>query len=237
VLVRSDEHGTPALVADHFLPLSGSGYPADALDFYGPGSCSMRCRTAPPGGRTARSRSAGPPSSATWVAGATASRSPRCRSVARHERPFTCRGRSPPRYRLFCSRLCLGCCQVSRPPEPRAVREERPAHYRLHDHHRLHRRGLEGPHHTRPHQAVVFGVDTETDWKVGSPLVHRGVYQGRPYQDKGEIIGSTPRRSTRDLSVSPACWPWPSHPASAQAGDGPPVGRLGLDAVLPRWSA
>jgi hypothetical protein len=36
VLVRSDEHGTPALVADHFLPLSGSGYPADALDFYGP---------------------------------------------------------------------------------------------------------------------------------------------------------------------------------------------------------
>jgi hypothetical protein len=36
VLVRSDEHGTPPLVADHFLPLSGSGYPADALDFYGP---------------------------------------------------------------------------------------------------------------------------------------------------------------------------------------------------------
>jgi hypothetical protein len=36
VLVRSDEHGTPVLVADHFLPLSGSGYPADALDFYGP---------------------------------------------------------------------------------------------------------------------------------------------------------------------------------------------------------
>jgi dienelactone hydrolase len=36
VLVRSDQHGTPALVADHFLPLSGSGYPADALDFYGP---------------------------------------------------------------------------------------------------------------------------------------------------------------------------------------------------------
>jgi hypothetical protein len=36
VLVRSDEHGTPPLVADHFLPLSGSGYPPDALDFYGP---------------------------------------------------------------------------------------------------------------------------------------------------------------------------------------------------------
>jgi uncharacterized protein YndB with AHSA1/START domain len=26
-----------------------------------------------------------------------------------------------------------------------------------------------------------FGVDTETDWKVGSPIVHRGEYQGKPY--------------------------------------------------------
>jgi uncharacterized protein YndB with AHSA1/START domain len=33
-----------------------------------------------------------------------------------------------------------------------------------------------------------FGVDTETDWKVGSPLVHRGQWQGKPYEDKGEII-------------------------------------------------
>jgi predicted esterase len=36
VLVKSDQHGTPPLVADHFLTLSGSGYPPDALDFYGP---------------------------------------------------------------------------------------------------------------------------------------------------------------------------------------------------------
>jgi len=36
LLVRSDNHGTPALVADHFLSLSGSGNPPDALDFYGP---------------------------------------------------------------------------------------------------------------------------------------------------------------------------------------------------------
>ncbi len=36
VLVRSDEHGTPALVADHFLSLSGPSNPPDALDFYGP---------------------------------------------------------------------------------------------------------------------------------------------------------------------------------------------------------
>jgi hypothetical protein len=36
VLVRSDQHGAPGLVADHFLSLSGSGNPPDALDFYGP---------------------------------------------------------------------------------------------------------------------------------------------------------------------------------------------------------
>jgi dienelactone hydrolase len=36
VLVRSDEHGTPPLVADHLLSLSGSDNPPDALDFYGP---------------------------------------------------------------------------------------------------------------------------------------------------------------------------------------------------------
>jgi hypothetical protein len=36
VLVRSDQHGTPSLVADHFLSLSGSDNPPDALDFYAP---------------------------------------------------------------------------------------------------------------------------------------------------------------------------------------------------------
>jgi uncharacterized protein YndB with AHSA1/START domain len=33
-----------------------------------------------------------------------------------------------------------------------------------------------------------FGVDTESDWTVGSPLVHRGQLQGKPYEDKGEIL-------------------------------------------------
>ena len=30
-----------------------------------------------------------------------------------------------------------------------------------------------------------FGVDTTTDWNVGSPIVHRGEYQGRPYEARG----------------------------------------------------
>lgn len=33
-----------------------------------------------------------------------------------------------------------------------------------------------------------FGVKTETDWKPGSPIVHRGEWQGKPYEDKGEIV-------------------------------------------------
>lgn len=33
-----------------------------------------------------------------------------------------------------------------------------------------------------------FGVETTTDWKAGSPIVHRGEYQGKPYEDKGDIL-------------------------------------------------
>ena len=32
-----------------------------------------------------------------------------------------------------------------------------------------------------------FGVDTTTDWKVGSPLIYTGTYQGKPYEEKGTI--------------------------------------------------
>lgn len=37
-----------------------------------------------------------------------------------------------------------------------------------------------------------FGVDTETDWQPGSPIVHRGEWQGKPYEDKGEIVRIEP---------------------------------------------
>jgi uncharacterized protein YndB with AHSA1/START domain len=39
-----------------------------------------------------------------------------------------------------------------------------------------------------------LGVDTESDWKVGSPIVHRGEYQGKPYVDRGEILRFEPPR-------------------------------------------
>ncbi len=37
-----------------------------------------------------------------------------------------------------------------------------------------------------------FGVDTESDWRQGGRLVHRGEYQGKPYEDKGEILRIEP---------------------------------------------
>ena len=37
-----------------------------------------------------------------------------------------------------------------------------------------------------------LGVETETDWKQGSPIVHRGEWQGKPYVDKGEIVRIEP---------------------------------------------
>jgi hypothetical protein len=85
VLVRSDEHGTPTLVADHFLPLSGSGYPADALDFYGPWKLLDGLQDCATRRQECRVALGGPPSSASWAAGATACRSRRCRSPTPHK--------------------------------------------------------------------------------------------------------------------------------------------------------
>jgi uncharacterized protein YndB with AHSA1/START domain len=39
-----------------------------------------------------------------------------------------------------------------------------------------------------------FGVSTDTDWKVGSPIVHRGEWQGKPYEDKGKILAFEPAK-------------------------------------------
>jgi uncharacterized protein YndB with AHSA1/START domain len=41
-------------------------------------------------------------------------------------------------------------------------------------------------------KAWFFGVETESDWRQGSQLVHRGEYRGKPYHDKGEILRIEP---------------------------------------------
>jgi uncharacterized protein YndB with AHSA1/START domain len=43
---------------------------------------------------------------------------------------------------------------------------------------------------TDPAQIAVYmeGALVETTWEVGSPITWSGDYQGRPYQDKGEVL-------------------------------------------------
>jgi uncharacterized protein YndB with AHSA1/START domain len=43
---------------------------------------------------------------------------------------------------------------------------------------------------TEPDQiaAYMYGSRVETTWEVGSPITWEGEYEGRPYQDKGEVL-------------------------------------------------
>ncbi len=40
----------------------------------------------------------------------------------------------------------------------------------------------------------LFGTEVTTDWKVGSPITYRGVWQGKPYEDKGKVLQVEPVR-------------------------------------------
>ena len=36
----------------------------------------------------------------------------------------------------------------------------------------------------------LFGTETITDWKVGSPIIFQGDYEGQQYQDKGNVLAN-----------------------------------------------
>ncbi|MDD1668669.1 MAG: SRPBCC domain-containing protein [Methanomicrobiales archaeon] len=40
----------------------------------------------------------------------------------------------------------------------------------------------------------LFGTQVSSDWKVGSPIRYRGVWQGRTYEDKGVVLGVVPEK-------------------------------------------
>ena len=42
-----------------------------------------------------------------------------------------------------------------------------------------------------------FGTNTITDWKVGSPIVFSGEWQGKHYEDKGTILEITPGKKLK----------------------------------------
>lgn len=49
----------------------------------------------------------------------------------------------------------------------------------------------------------MFGADLETDWTEGSPIAWRGEWEGKPYEDKGEILEVDPGRKLVHTHFSP----------------------------------
>ena len=41
-------------------------------------------------------------------------------------------------------------------------------------------------------KVYLFGTETITDWKVGSPIVFQGEYDGHKYKDKGNVLECIP---------------------------------------------
>lgn len=42
-----------------------------------------------------------------------------------------------------------------------------------------------------------FGTDAISDWKVGSPLIFKGEWEGKSYEDKGTILDKVPQKLFR----------------------------------------
>jgi uncharacterized protein YndB with AHSA1/START domain len=49
----------------------------------------------------------------------------------------------------------------------------------------------------------LFGTEVTTDWQVGSPIRYRGVWQGKPYEDKGTIVAAEPGKRLVSTYWSP----------------------------------
>jgi uncharacterized protein YndB with AHSA1/START domain len=49
----------------------------------------------------------------------------------------------------------------------------------------------------------MFGSEVKTDWKPGSPITWQGEFEGRKYEDKGEVIAVEPGRRLEVTHFSP----------------------------------
>ena len=50
---------------------------------------------------------------------------------------------------------------------------------------------------------AFFGADVVTDWQVGSPITFSGEWEGKSFQDKGEIVKVEPNRVLQFTHYSP----------------------------------
>jgi uncharacterized protein YndB with AHSA1/START domain len=52
-------------------------------------------------------------------------------------------------------------------------------------------------------EEYMFGSRVTTDWKQGSPIVWKGEYEGRKYEDRGQILEIEPQRRLKMTHFSP----------------------------------
>jgi uncharacterized protein YndB with AHSA1/START domain len=49
----------------------------------------------------------------------------------------------------------------------------------------------------------MFGTNVDTDWREGSPIVWKGEWQGKSYEDKGVLLEVKPERTLKYSHFSP----------------------------------
>lgn len=58
---------------------------------------------------------------------------------------------------------------------------------------------------TRPHliKQYLFGTNVISDWKVGSLIIYKGEWQGKPFEDRGQILEMEPEKLLVSTHWSP----------------------------------
>jgi uncharacterized protein YndB with AHSA1/START domain len=56
---------------------------------------------------------------------------------------------------------------------------------------------------TRRLGQAFFGATVDTDWRVGSPITYRGEWEGKSFEDKGEIVKFEPDKLLQFTHFSP----------------------------------
>jgi uncharacterized protein YndB with AHSA1/START domain len=49
----------------------------------------------------------------------------------------------------------------------------------------------------------LFNTEVISDWEVGSPIIYKGEWEGKPFEDKGEILEIEPETLLRSTHWSP----------------------------------
>lgn len=49
----------------------------------------------------------------------------------------------------------------------------------------------------------LFDTEVISDWKVGSPILYRGEWEGKPFEDKGKILAIEPEKVLQSTHWSP----------------------------------